>query len=457
MTSSTLAPLDKPIFVTGLPQSGTSLVAAILHHGGAWVGNCRDTDAGDPTGSWQNRQISERLIQPVMSNLKCDPFSAPSLPSTVFADRPHIIRSSVRGMGDALRAIVSSEGYDGSCPWLYQDPNLLLLWPNFIDPFPEARWIIVRRDLDRFVESCMETGHLARRSTDEAIWLDLGAEYLQRIDGLRDYNGGARELWIDELFVSGPSAALPIHEHLDLQWKPDLIADLTDRAGWPHQAPRKAAGGKPLRLIKHFRSGDPYAIKGSVALVGNSDGLAGRKLGHRIDQYDHVFRFNLAPAGGEFQEDAGGKATCYYLNKAVTLKNHPPDHPSMQRLRDICQSCDVICHPGHFQKLIPLVEPYHFEMGTHEINDVFVKLLGSVYSPFPHANPPRNGIRLLAALIDAGCRPALFGFDLGIRQRNSHYYDDLAQVDSVGSGHQPSREYRLLNQLRHRGLIEVVQ
>jgi hypothetical protein len=95
-------------------------------------------------------------------------------------------------------------------------------------------------------------------------------------------------------------------------------------------------------------------------------------------------------------------------------------------------------------------------MGVHDINDIFLRVLGGAYTPFPHGNPPRNGIKLLAALIDAGCRPSLFGFDLKDRQRQVHYFDEDEQIESQGLGHQPSREYRLLNQLRHRDFIEVV-
>lgn len=193
-----------------------------------------------------------------------------------------------------------------------------------------------------------------------------------------------------------------------------------------------------------------------MALVGNSDLILGQSLGPRIDQFDQVIRFNLAPAGGKYTDDVGSKSTYYYLSKNVTTWDIPGRPDTRQKLADICRAATVICHPGHYLNLPGEAETYHFEMGIHDINDVFFRTLAGTYRPFPHANHPRNGIKLLAALIGAGIRPTLFGFDLGARSQNAHYFDSEAQIENPTGGHQPSREYRLLNQLRHRGLINVV-
>ena len=91
-------------------------------------------------------------------------------------------------------------------------------------------------------------------------------------------------------------------------------------------------------------------------------------------------------------------------------------------------------------------------MNLRTLNNLFRSLLGDVYEPFSVQVIPRNGIRLLAE----GLRPTLYGFDLGVRDSATHYFDDKEQVEQE-HGHRPSVEYRLLQQLGERGLIRVAE
>ena len=74
---------------------------------------------------------------------------------------------------------------------------------------------------------------------------------------------------------------------------------------------------------------------------------------------------------------------------------------------------------------------------------------------FSARNQPRNGIKLLAYLLDAGFKPDLYGFDLSDRGNNAHYYDNEIQTEGQQQGHKPSIEFKLLNELKEKGLINV--
>jgi hypothetical protein len=265
--------LDKPIFVTGLPGPETSLVAELLHAGGAWIGNDAGPGPNQRADSWQNRQISGSLIKPILAAMQCDPLNARSLPPTYSTDRTTAIRRPVRGIGEALHAILRGQGYDSTRPWLYQDPNLLLLWPNFVEALPGARWLVVRRNLDHFIQSSALQRPGAGHTSDESSWINLGAAYLQRIDGLRDYNGSAREIWMDDLATGGPGALLAIFEHLDLSWDPRVIRQIVDRGYRQDRVLKEQAlevhtsahtSTSALRLVKHYRTGQHYTVAGST-------------------------------------------------------------------------------------------------------------------------------------------------------------------------------------------------
>ena len=90
-----------------------------------------------------------------------------------------------------------------------------------------------------------------------------------------------------------------------------------------------------------------------------------------------------------------------------------------------------------------------------DANAIFTRKLGVAPVRFNNRNHPRNGIKLIACLLDAGITPHLFGFDLQDRGDNSHYFDDEIQVEVPSGGHMPSWEYQILHVLKDLEFIRV--
>ncbi|MBT8138173.1 MAG: glycosyltransferase family 29 protein [Gammaproteobacteria bacterium] len=213
-----------------------------------------------------------------------------------------------------------------------------------------------------------------------------------------------------------------------------------------------------MALVKHIvgsRNQRPLELKGSVALVGNSDALLGGGQGDQIDQFDNVFRFNLCDLRKKFRADTGSKVDYCFFSLNVSLRNFPHPPAEQKKFIALCKSARIICYPKSDKNVrrfnrSPLVM-------TAEIPDIN-RILYIATAPerveFFQQHHPRNGIKLLACLIDAGVRPVLFGFDREDRGDNKHYFDDEVQLEPEGMGHRPSWEYRLLDLLEAGGYIE---
>ncbi len=210
--------------------------------------------------------------------------------------------------------------------------------------------------------------------------------------------------------------------------------------------------------IQHCRTKKPLQLEGSVAMVGNSDALLDKEYGAEIDAHDSVFRFNLAELAPQFEASIGKKADYYFLSQNITTLRFPHPEPLQSRFRDICRSSKIICYPNHTKNVMKYCKrPYVIASDVAMINQGIKHLFGRPPVEFPPNNHPRNGIKLLVALLMAGIKPTLYGFDLGPRQDAKHYFDDEVQVD-VGAGnpgHRPSLEFALLSASVARGMISV--
>lgn len=163
---------DRPIFVTGTPRSGTSMVAGTLAQCGAWTGS---TVAGGPenvNGFYEHVELREKVVKGLLRQLGTDPLGVTSLPTVP-------LEAASPGLKERIRAILNRDGYDGE-RWLYKCPKMLLLWPLFAEAFPKAQWVVVWRPRNEIIDSCMRTSFMARPERDRDFWNKWAAEYWWR-------------------------------------------------------------------------------------------------------------------------------------------------------------------------------------------------------------------------------------------------------------------------------------
>jgi len=216
---------SKPIFITGLPRSGTSMVAGCIERCGVWAGNTVAGGVGNPKGFYENILLREKLTKPLLTSLGCDPLGVKTLPD--FNQVP-----AVKGLSEAFQGLLQADNYSGNQPWMYKDAKLTLLWPLYAQVFPDARWVIVRRNSEAIIASCMRTHFMAHHSQSIAFWRDFVAQYQLRLNALLASNFKVFEISADSLIRDNSVEFLTLADALDLSVNLNAIKDFVSPHLW---------------------------------------------------------------------------------------------------------------------------------------------------------------------------------------------------------------------------------
>ena len=164
------------------------MIAGSLGICGAWTGSTVPGGGPEnPKGFFEHSSIREHVTKKILKDLGCDPLGVRKLP-------PVDLQIEVFGLADTIKSIIEKDGYRQDRPWLLKDAKLTLLWPIFKKAFPDATWIVVRRDEEGFINSCLRTSFMKQHSQDCDFWKNYAEEYRVRIEAL--INSGAHVLEI---------------------------------------------------------------------------------------------------------------------------------------------------------------------------------------------------------------------------------------------------------------------
>ena len=161
--------INKPILITGVPRSGTSLTAAMIHYGGAFGGDMALPNRNKRNAMLENTTIRQNFVKPYLKELGVDPMGQnplPRLQDLELWDR--LIEDGKNIWRDKIINLMKSQGYKEG-PWFYKGPKMALIWPLWHAAFPEAQWIIVHRDKRDIINSCFNTAFM-RAYNDYEGW-----------------------------------------------------------------------------------------------------------------------------------------------------------------------------------------------------------------------------------------------------------------------------------------------
>ncbi len=221
---------DRPILVTGLPRSGTSLIAGLLAESGAWVGKTVPGGPPNPRGFFEHIALREGVVKSILRVLECDPLGVRRLPELDTLP-------PVDNLRETVHQLLRREGYDGRRPWLFKDAKLTLLWPQWAAAFPQARWVIVRRDIEAVIDSCLRTHFMAWHGLDRHRWRQWAEAYLERLRRLKASVPWAREIHPHTLVAGDWSPFLGLAETLGLEPEPQRLHRFLLPERW-HQSQR---------------------------------------------------------------------------------------------------------------------------------------------------------------------------------------------------------------------------
>lgn len=218
--------LGEPIFVLGLPRSGTSMVAGSLQLCGAWLG---ETVPGggpeNPKGFFESIFLREGINKRILAEAGFDPLGISPLPALNQLPK-------VNGVKQAIHDFLQHEGFGFDRRWLFKEPKLTLLWPIFLQAFPRAKWVIVRRERADIIQSCLRTPFMSKHSKDVAFWDAWAQEYEDRLESLKKTTGNWREITPNHIIAGNTDSLMEIAIWCGLKWDQQKIEDFVTPQYW---------------------------------------------------------------------------------------------------------------------------------------------------------------------------------------------------------------------------------
>lgn len=210
-----------PIFVTGIERSGSSLIARIIYHCGAFVGNVTDM--------YENICI-KKLLDELYTTLNVDIKGQNPLPNSKRYNIPDNWRQKVDG-------VLSHECYTGKQPWMTKGSRIGQTWQTWHVAYPNAKWIIVRRRPNDIIESCLKTGYMTAYK-DRAGWLKWIHIHERLFVSMIEAGVNCKQVWPERMVNGDYQQIIEMVEWIGLEWDPKVI-EIIDPLLWNSKQKRK--------------------------------------------------------------------------------------------------------------------------------------------------------------------------------------------------------------------------
>jgi len=216
--------MKDPILIVGCARSGTSMTAGMLNICGAFGGEMYGPGPWNQKGMFENIDIRANIVRPYLEKIGADPRGQKPLPNNrqVFEISPPEVEKFKQ---DVQRSIVKQGYREGT--WFYKCPKSAMIWYLWHCAFPEAKWIIVKRDHADIIKSCFKTRFLTAFHTKEGWqgWIDAHERrFLEmKIGGL-----DVREFWPSKMIAGDYEYAKELVEAMGLKFNEPMVRAFID-------------------------------------------------------------------------------------------------------------------------------------------------------------------------------------------------------------------------------------
>ncbi len=182
-----------PILITGCARSGTSLTAGIISRLGFCGGKVIGATPHNQKGQYENVEIRNNMIKNYLRLLSVDPLGQNPLPNIDIVKRD-ATKEKCDSWKKRIFSILNNQGYDGTSPWYYKGAKICLIWPIWNKAFPDAKWVIVRRDDYDICSSCLKTSFM-RAFNKRNGWQFWVNEHKKRFEEIKKATRNVFEFW----------------------------------------------------------------------------------------------------------------------------------------------------------------------------------------------------------------------------------------------------------------------
>ena len=215
--------MQSPILVSGCARSGTSLVAQILNACGAFTGETVGPDPNsNPDGFFEHTRIREEVTKKILLENDCDPLGVRKLP-----ERGSLQYPSFR---NTVETYLKEEGYERG-PWLYKDAKLAYMPELWMREFPDAKWVLTKRNPSAIVSSCLRTHFMKQHSGDPYFWGEWVNKTTERLQEISEKYDTA-VIDTDRLIGGDFAEAKATVEWLGLTWDEEAVKKIVKPQHW---------------------------------------------------------------------------------------------------------------------------------------------------------------------------------------------------------------------------------
>lgn len=215
-----------PILITGIPRSGTSMIAAAINKCGAFGGEM------SKRGMYSNDQIRESLVKPYLNRMGIDTEGHYPLLRSI---------SIPRDWDERVEKVLEVQGYEDG-PWMYKDSRITPMWRVWNRAYKNARWVIVRRKPLDVIHSCIQTAYMLRFksetvqkyvgvNTEKDGWWWMIHQYEAYFNEMVQEGIHFKEIWPERMATGDYSQMYELCDWLGLKWS-DAALDYINPLLW---------------------------------------------------------------------------------------------------------------------------------------------------------------------------------------------------------------------------------
>ncbi len=199
--------MDNPIFITGAPRSGKTLIAGVLDICGVF--------SGATDGMLENIHVRDQIMARYLKQNGADPKGHNPIKSVSELSMPV-------GWRETVDNVIMREGYDDG-PWMLKSAKLSLTWPVWQEAYPKAKWVIVRRRTGDIVESCMKTDYMKAYSHKEG-WIEMVRHYEDRFVEMITEGVDCKVIWPQRMVHGDYSQVYELLDWLGIGWRTEILS-----------------------------------------------------------------------------------------------------------------------------------------------------------------------------------------------------------------------------------------